>query len=68
MKSNPATPVAGAGSVPLLDLRRQYEGIRDEVLAAIARVCDSQVFILGPEVEALYERGRNWLLGAALTN
>ena len=41
------------GSVPLLDLRRQYEGIREEVLAAIARVCDSQSFILGPEVEAL---------------
>jgi len=41
------------GTVPLLDLRRQYEGIREEVLAAIARVCDSQVFILGPEVEAL---------------
>ncbi|HEY6302501.1 MAG TPA: DegT/DnrJ/EryC1/StrS family aminotransferase [Terriglobales bacterium] len=40
-------------AVPLLDLRRQYEGIRDEVLAAIARVCDSQTFILGPEVEAL---------------
>jgi dTDP-4-amino-4,6-dideoxygalactose transaminase len=40
-------------SVPLLDLHRQYEGIRDEVLAAIARVCDSQSFILGPEVEAL---------------
>jgi dTDP-4-amino-4,6-dideoxygalactose transaminase len=39
--------------VPLLDLHRQYEGIRDEVLAAIARVCDSQSFILGPEVEAL---------------
>jgi dTDP-4-amino-4,6-dideoxygalactose transaminase len=45
--------VAARGSVPLLDLRRQYEGIREEVLAAIARVCDSQVFILGPEVEAL---------------
>jgi dTDP-4-amino-4,6-dideoxygalactose transaminase len=42
-----------AGAVPLLDLRRQYEGIRAEVLAAIARVCDSQGFILGPEVEAL---------------
>src|ERR1039457_7107704 len=42
-----------AGAVPLLDLRRQYEGIRAEVLAAIARVCDSQSFILGPEVEAL---------------
>lgn len=40
-------------SVPLLDLRRQYDGIREEVLAAIARVCDSQSFILGPEVEAL---------------
>jgi dTDP-4-amino-4,6-dideoxygalactose transaminase len=40
-------------SVPLLDLRRQYDGIRDEVLAAIACVCDSQSFILGPEVEAL---------------
>ncbi len=48
------TPGNGAPeSVPLLDLRRQYDGIREEVLAAIARVCDSQVFILGPEVEAL---------------
>jgi len=36
-----------------LDLRRQYDGIREDVLAAIARVCDSQNFILGPEVEAL---------------
>jgi dTDP-4-amino-4,6-dideoxygalactose transaminase len=40
-------------AIPLLDLRRQYEGIREEVLAAIARVCESQNFILGPEVEAL---------------
>jgi dTDP-4-amino-4,6-dideoxygalactose transaminase len=40
-------------SVPLLDLRAQYAPIRDEVLDAIARVCDSQRFILGPEVEAL---------------
>ena len=36
-----------------MDLRRQYDGIREDVLAAIARVCDSQNFILGPEVEAL---------------
>lgn len=34
-------------------MQRQYKGIREEVLAAIARVCDSQHFILGPEVEAL---------------
>jgi dTDP-4-amino-4,6-dideoxygalactose transaminase len=40
-------------AVPLLDLRRQYDTLRDEVLAAITRVCDSQGFILGPEVEAL---------------
>src|ERR1019366_367409 len=53
-----------AGAVPLLDLRRQYEGIREEVLAAIARVCDSQGFILGPEVEAL-EREIAALTGAA---
>jgi dTDP-4-amino-4,6-dideoxygalactose transaminase len=51
-------------SVPLLDLRRQYQGIREEVLAAIARVCDSQSFILGPEVEAL-EREIAALTGAA---
>ena len=47
----------------MLDLRRQYVGIRDEVLAAIARVCDSQSFILGPEVEAL-EREIAALTGA----
>jgi dTDP-4-amino-4,6-dideoxygalactose transaminase len=39
--------------VPLLDLEPQYLPIREEVLAAIVRVCDSQRFILGPEVEAL---------------
>jgi dTDP-4-amino-4,6-dideoxygalactose transaminase len=53
VKSSSTPPRATLESVPLLDLRRQYEGIREEVLAAIARVCDSQVFILGPEVEAL---------------
>jgi dTDP-4-amino-4,6-dideoxygalactose transaminase len=47
-----------------LDLRRQYDGLRAEVLAAIARVCDSQSFILGPEVEAL-EREIAALTGAA---
>ena len=51
-------------AVPLLDLRRQYDGLREEVLAAIARVCDSQSFILGPEVEAL-EREIAALTGAA---
>ena len=40
-------------AVPLLDLHRQYKTIREEVLAAIERVCSSQKFILGAEVEAL---------------
>ncbi|MGA8764426.1 MAG: DegT/DnrJ/EryC1/StrS family aminotransferase [Candidatus Sulfotelmatobacter sp.] len=43
------------GSVPLLDLQRQYEQIRAEVLAAVGRVCASQHYILGEEVEA-FER------------
>jgi dTDP-4-amino-4,6-dideoxygalactose transaminase len=40
-------------AVPLLDLEAQYRPIRDEILAAITRVCDSQRFIMGAEVEAL---------------
>jgi len=59
-----APPGTAPQSVPLLDLRRQYDGIREQVLAAIARVCDSQSFILGPEVEAL-EREIAALTGAA---
>jgi dTDP-4-amino-4,6-dideoxygalactose transaminase len=51
------TPVtSGAGApvaVPLLDLVAQYRPIRDDILAAITRVCDSQRFIMGAEVEAL---------------
>jgi dTDP-4-amino-4,6-dideoxygalactose transaminase len=40
-------------SVPLLDLTAQYRPIRDEILQAITRVCDSQRFIMGPDVESL---------------
>ena len=39
--------------VPLLDLLAQYAPLRDEILAAVTRVCDSQRYIMGPEVEAL---------------
>ena len=41
--------------VPLLDLQAQYAPLREEILAAIARVCDSQRFIMGPEIEAFEE-------------
>src|SRR5262245_13721488 len=40
-------------TVPLLDLTAQYTPLRDELLAAITRVCDSQKFIMGPDVAAL---------------
>ena len=36
--------------VPLLDLQRQYLPLREEILDAITRLCDSQQFILGKEV------------------
>ena len=39
-------------SVPMLDFSRQFTPLRQEILDAIARVCDSQSFILGPHVAA----------------
>jgi dTDP-4-amino-4,6-dideoxygalactose transaminase len=46
------TPVASP-HVPLLDLQAQYQPIRTAILDAITRVCDSQRFIMGPEIDAL---------------
>jgi dTDP-4-amino-4,6-dideoxygalactose transaminase len=37
--------------VPLLDLKAEYAGLRDEVLAALDRVCQKSAFVLGEEVE-----------------
>lgn len=42
-------------AVPMLDFRREFAEIREEVLSAIAAVCDSQRFILGPEVARFEE-------------
>ena len=39
--------------VPLLDLRAQYETIKDQVLSATQELYESQRFILGPKVEEL---------------
>jgi len=47
------SPARKFDPIPLLDLHRQYQQIREEVLAAVERVCSSQHFILGAEVEAL---------------
>ena len=42
--------------VPLLDLKAQYAGIRDEVMRAVAEVLESQFCILGPKVEELEKK------------
>jgi len=39
----------------MLDLGRQYSALRDEILAAVERVCSAQHFVLGEEVET-FER------------
>lgn len=56
--------------VPLLDLSRQYSALREELLAAIEAVCDSQQFILGPAVNDFETRaarflGANFCVGCA---
>ncbi|MEI6668547.1 MAG: DegT/DnrJ/EryC1/StrS family aminotransferase [Acidobacteriota bacterium] len=46
---------AGTMQVPMLDLQAQYRPLREQILDTLTRVCDSQRFILGPEVDA-FER------------
>jgi dTDP-4-amino-4,6-dideoxygalactose transaminase len=47
----------------MLDLKRQYESIKDGIAAAIERVLTTQYFIGGPELEA-FERESAEFLGA----
>ncbi|MBM3769964.1 MAG: DegT/DnrJ/EryC1/StrS family aminotransferase [Acidimicrobiia bacterium] len=47
--------------IPLLDLRPQYDPLREAILASVTRVCDSQQYINGPEVEALETELANML-------
>src|SRR5579864_7331323 len=51
MNAQASTPVKMA--FEFLDLRAQFATIRDEVMAAVTRVMESQHFILGPEVKLL---------------
>ena len=39
--------------VPLLDLKKQYKSIKEEILTVAEEIFESQYFILGPRVEAL---------------
>ncbi|MFI5118423.1 MAG: DegT/DnrJ/EryC1/StrS family aminotransferase [Terriglobales bacterium] len=47
--------------VPMLDLTRQYETIKDDVHAAIERVLTSQHFIGGPELEGFERESASYL-------
>jgi dTDP-4-amino-4,6-dideoxygalactose transaminase len=49
--------------VPMLDLKRQYQSIKDEVAAAVERVLTTQHFIGGPELDG-FERESAVYLGA----
>lgn len=40
-------------NVPLLDLKAQYNSLKNELNEALIRTAESQIFILGPEVEAM---------------
>ena len=40
-------------AVPALDLKAQYQSIRDEIEPAVLRLFESQMFVMGPEVDAL---------------
>ena len=53
---------AARGSVPMLDLKRQYKPIQEELLEALGQVLETQQFILGEHV-AVFERAAAEQLG-----
>lgn len=42
--------------VPLLDLKAQYAGLKEEIVPVLNDLCDSQMFILGPAVESFEKK------------
>jgi dTDP-4-amino-4,6-dideoxygalactose transaminase len=57
-------------TIPLVDLKAQYDSIKDELDSAIHRVVQSGQFILGPEVKAFEEEmaaycGTKYAVGVA---
>lgn len=60
----------GVQAIPLLDLTRQYQPLREPIQAALLRVIESQRFILGAEVERFEQRfatycGARYAIGCA---
>jgi dTDP-4-amino-4,6-dideoxygalactose transaminase len=57
MHFHPVVLLDGASPlIPFLDLKAQYQQMKPEIDAAVARAIDSAQFVLGPEVAAFEER------------
>jgi dTDP-4-amino-4,6-dideoxygalactose transaminase len=56
MTAHASDPGSASSPVPLLDVARQYQALRKELLRAIEKVCDSGRFVLGPDCEELERR------------
>ena len=61
MATNAPTSTAADLAVPMLDLTRQYESIKDEVHTALERVLTTQHFIGGAELEAFERESAQYL-------
>jgi len=59
--SSDVTASAQLEPVPMLDLKRQYQSIKDEVNAAVERVLTTQHFIGGPEVDGFERESAEYL-------
>ena len=46
--------------VPVLDLKAEYHELRDQILPALDRVCESSAFVLGEEVEQFEREFANY--------
>ncbi len=57
----PASSTTRPEPVPMLDLKRQYAAIKDDVAAAIERVVSSQYLIGGPELEGFERESAEYL-------
>lgn len=53
--------------IQMVDLKGQYEGIKDRINTSFQEVLDSTAFINGPEVHAFSERNGS-LLGCKTCN
>ena len=60
----PALVATAAQPVPMLDLKRQYQPLHEELLAAVGHVLETQQFILGEPVAA-FEKAAAAKLGVA---